>query len=107
MRRLVQWSATWTFLAMLAWMGSPSFGAVFRDADSPADTSTTSALKSSSAEEPQASMEQGLEQERQHNWAAAIETYRKAVDAGRAGPSTVAGSGSASFTSSSSGVIRI
>ena len=79
MRRLVKWSAAWTFLAMLAWMTSPTTWATSLDSDPPAETSSPT-IETTSADEPQALMEQGLDHERQHNWAAAIETYRKAVE---------------------------
>src|SRR5208337_5447369 len=79
MRRLVKWSAAWIFLAMLAWMTSPTTLATPLDSEPPAETSlSTSGTRS--AEEPGALMEEGLDQEREHNWAAAIETYRKAVE---------------------------
>src|SRR5271166_3922900 len=79
MRRLVKWSAAWTFLAMLAWMISPTTWAISLDSDPPAETSSPT-IETTSADEPQALMEQGLDHERQHDWAAAIETYRKAVE---------------------------
>ena len=79
MRRLVKWSAAWTFLAMLAWMTSPTTWATSLDSDPPAETSSPT-IETTSADEPQALMEQGLDHERQHNWTAAIETYRKAVE---------------------------
>ena len=79
MRRLVKWSAAWTFLAMLAWMISPTTWASSLDSDPPAETSSPT-IETTSADEPQALLEQGLDHERQHDWAAAIETYRKAVE---------------------------
>src|SRR5271165_1679062 len=79
MRRLVKWSAAWTFLAMLAWMISPTTWAISLDSDPPAETSSPT-IETTSADEPQALLEQGLDHERQHDWAAAIETYRKAVE---------------------------
>jgi len=79
MRRLVTWSAAWTFLAMLAWMTSPVTWATSLDSDPPAEKSAT-AVESRSADEPEALLKKGLDHERQHNWAAAIETYRKAVE---------------------------
>ncbi len=79
MRRLVKWSATWTFLAMLAWMTSPTTWARPLGSGPPAQTSSPTDAKSS-ADEVQALMELGLNHERQHNWAAAIESYRKALE---------------------------
>ncbi len=79
MRRLVKWSAAWTFLAMLAWMTSPTLWARPLGPEPPAQTSQPTVEKSSDGE-PQALMDQGLDHERQHNWAAAIESYRKALE---------------------------
>src|SRR5271157_4385581 len=79
MRRLVKWSAAWAFLAMLAWMTSPTAWATPLDSDPPAETCSPT-TETRSTGEPEALMEQGLDHERQHNWAAAIETYRKAVE---------------------------
>src|SRR5271165_6816102 len=79
MRRLVKWSAAWTFLAMLAWMISPTTWAISLDTDVSAETSSPTS-QTKPVDEPQDLMEQGLDHEREHNWAAAIETYRKAVE---------------------------
>src|SRR5271157_2636152 len=79
MRRLVQWSAAWAVLALLAGMTSPTAWATSLDSDPRAETSSPT-IQTKPADEAQALMEQGLDQERQHNWAAAIETYRKAVE---------------------------
>ncbi len=76
MRRLVTRSALWTILAMLAWMSSPSASALAPLSDPPAARS----VEPKPADEPQAFLERGLDQERQHNWAAAIEIYRKALE---------------------------
>ena len=63
------------------WHGRPARppGPASLDSDPPAETSSPT-IETTPADEPQALMEQGLDHERQHNWAAAIETYRKAVE---------------------------
>jgi len=60
MRRLVKWSAAWTFLAMLAWMISPTTWATSLDSDPPAETSSPT-TETRSAGELEALMVQGLD----------------------------------------------
>ena len=80
MRRLVKWSAAWTFLAMLAWTTSPThLGHLSRRGSCRRDN-VLAQMETGRPTSPRSGMEQGLDQERQHNWAAAIETYRKAVE---------------------------
>ncbi len=79
MRRLVQWSAVWTFLALFAWTTGPTTWAGALESEPHASPSVT-ATEPSSGDDPKLVMEQGLSQEREHNWAAAIESYRKALE---------------------------
>ena len=79
MRRLVSCPLALTLLAMLAWTASPATWARSPDWDPPAETTAPSA-GAPAVDDPDAVMEKGLEHERQRNWAAAIETYRKAAE---------------------------
>jgi carboxyl-terminal processing protease len=65
--------------AMLVWMISPAVQGMPLDSDSPTQT-VTPAASAGEGDDWQTVMEAGLDQERDHNWPAAIETYRKAVE---------------------------
>ncbi|MBV8488171.1 MAG: PDZ domain-containing protein, partial [Planctomycetaceae bacterium] len=79
MRRLLTWSAAWLCLAMLAWTTRPVVWASPIDSDPPA-IKATEAVANAGADEPEAVLEQALDQERQRNWTGAIEIYRKAAE---------------------------
>jgi carboxyl-terminal processing protease len=78
MRRLVSCSVAWLFAAILAgttgsvtWASPPA---------SPSHAESSGAIASPPADDLDRVLEKGLEQERQRNWAAAVETYRGAVE---------------------------
>jgi carboxyl-terminal processing protease len=78
MRRLISLSAAWLIAAMLALATCPTLSARSVD-DSSADHSASIA-GGQTADSPDDLLEKGLDRERQRNWAAAIETYRDAVE---------------------------
>jgi carboxyl-terminal processing protease len=85
MRRLVTIFMAWTLLAMVAGALPAAVPAAiaFADSDPSAPTSTSRPGAGSTAapeDEAAALMEKGLDCERQRDWSAAIEQYRKAVE---------------------------
>ena len=74
MRRLFSCSLAWLILARLAGTtGSVAWAEFARDA--PDAAATHRGRHGRGAEDPEAVLEHGLDQERSRNWAAAIETY--------------------------------
>jgi carboxyl-terminal processing protease len=78
MRRLISVSAAWLIAAMLALATCSTLSAFTLD-DSSAEQLVSIADRQP-ADTPDNTLEKGLERERQRNWAAAIETYRDAVE---------------------------
>jgi carboxyl-terminal processing protease len=79
MHRLASRSWTWVLATTLAWVSSPLLLASSPDSESPAPTATA-ILVARGGDDSQTVMEKGLDLERDRNWPAAIETYRKAVE---------------------------
>jgi carboxyl-terminal processing protease len=80
MRRLVSWSLSWLGVTLLAWTISPSACSALDAHDSPPAASSTSENADRAGENPESTLEKGLDQERGRNWSAAIETYRHALE---------------------------
>jgi carboxyl-terminal processing protease len=78
MRRLVSCSMAWMLMSMLAWTTSGATWDNPADADSPREPAA-SATSPREGDDYQPLMNKGLDFERERNWAAAIETYRKAL----------------------------
>jgi carboxyl-terminal processing protease len=81
MRRQVTNFMAWAILAMAAWTLTTDVLASNPVTDSPATSASPATIADSSqVEEAAEILEKGLESERQRDWAAAIESYRKAVE---------------------------
>lgn len=79
MRRLASCSMAWMLLAMLSWMTNAATWAPPVDSDSSPETSRSASAAAVNDDDPEPILNQGLDLERERNWAAAIETYRKAL----------------------------
>ncbi|QEH33398.1 putative CtpA-like serine protease [Aquisphaera giovannonii] len=81
MRRLVSTPLTWAIAAALAWTtaANPTWARPL-EAEPPSDASPKAQASPTSLDEAEAALQKGLDQERGRSWAAAIETYRKAIE---------------------------
>jgi carboxyl-terminal processing protease len=82
MRRLVCWTRAWLCLAVIAGTSASVSWAQSERAwrHAAGDAAAPAAVETASVDDPEVVLERGLEQERSHNWPAALEIYHQALD---------------------------